>query len=553
MLSPIFAVAALLLSYQAQETASVRPPQSTAATEGQTFRISGTVVDAITGQPLAQADVSISSTSPSSAQIIRSGNDGSFAFENVAPGKYVLSARRRGYLAQNYQQHETFTTAIVVGPGLETENLRFRLAPVAKISGQVTDEMGEPVRNAQVLIFEQNTVRGKRATRIHRRGSTDDQGYYHFGHLEPGTYFIAVSAHPWYAINNAIRRFQSKQGSAGDFGPMEEHDPVLDVVYPATFFTNATDIGGAAPITLHSGDVQTADFTLRAIAALHILVKTPVSDEAQNSFVQVTQALTENMQEYVQANSQNVAPGLVEVSGLPPGRFKLQVTTSKGNESVVHSRTVEVAGDTQVDSTDTSMSPIVSGTINLDDGSPLPQAANVQLRNIATGEFINIRSDPSGEFSFKQNAVAAGTYEIIVFAQVGTVVRSLTATGAKVTGHNLQISGLQDVRVAVVVTKASGSITGYAIKGGKPAGGVMVVLVPQDAENNEAVFRRDQSDSDGSFTLTAIPPGTFTVLALENGWELEWTNPRVLQRYLPGGEKVQVGLGAKLELKLAVQ
>lgn len=81
----------------------------------------------------------------------------------------------------------------------------------------------------------------------------------------------------------------------------------------------------------------------------------------------------------------------------------------------------------------------------------------------------------------------------------------------------------------------------------------MVILVPQDAENNEAVFRRDQSDSDGSFTLTAIPPGTFTVLALENGWELEWTNPRVLQRYLPGGEKAQVGLGAKLELKLAVQ
>ena len=466
----------------------------------------------------------------------------------------MLSARRRGYLAQNYQQHETFTTAIVVGPGLETENLRFRLAPAAKISGQVTDEMGEPVRNAQVLVFEQNTVRGRRATRIHQRGSTDDQGHYHFGHLEPGTYFIAVSAHPWYAINNAIRRFQSKQGeSGGDFGSTGEHDPVLDVVYPVTFFTNATDIGAAAPITLHSGDLETADFRLRTIPALHVLVKTPISDEAQNSFVQVTQALTENMQEHVQTNSQNVAPGLVEVSGLPPGRFKLQVTTSKGNESVVHSRTVEVAGDTQVDSTDTSTSPILSGTITLDDGSPLPQAANVQLRNIATGEFVNTRSDPNGEFSFKQNAIAAGTYEIIVFVQAGTVVRTLTATGAKVTGHNLQISGSQDARVTVVVTKASGRITGYAIKDGKAVGGVMVILVPQDPENNEAVFRRDQSDSDGSFTLTAIPPGTFTVLALENGWDLEWTNPRVLQRYLPGGEKAQVGLGAKLELKLAVQ
>jgi hypothetical protein len=177
----------------------------------------------------------------------------------------------------------------------------------------------------------------------------------------------------------------------------------------------------------------------------------------------------------------------------------------------------------------------------------------VQLRNTVTGEVVGIRSDAGGEFSFKQTQLAAGTYEIIVFAQAGTVVRSVTASGTKIAGHNLQISGTQDVHVSVVVTKASGRITGYALKDGKGVGGMMVVLVPQDPQNNEAVFRRDQSDSDGSFTLNAIPPGTFTVLALENGWSLEWTNPAVLQKYLPGGEKVQVGLGAKLELNVKVQ
>ena len=56
----------------------------------------------------------------------------------------------------------------------------------------------------------------------------------------------------------------------------------------------------------------------------------------------------------------------------------------------------------------------------------------------------------------------------------------------------------------------------------------MIVLVPQDAANNSPLFRRDQSDSDGSFTLLNVVPGQYTVLALAQGWDLEWGNPAVL-------------------------
>ncbi len=31
-------------------------------------------------------------------------------------------------------------------------------------------------------------------------------------------------------------------------------------------------------------------------------------------------------------------------------------------------------------------------------------------------------------------------------------------------------------------------------------------------------------------------PGAYTLLAIENGWELEWANPAVLESYLPQGE-----------------
>ena len=81
----------------------------------------------------------------------------------------------------------------------------------------------------------------------------------------------------------------------------------------------------------------------------------------------------------------------------------------------------------------------------------------------------------------------------------------------------------------------------------------MIVLVPQDPGHNLPLFRRDQSDSDGTFTLSNVVPGQYTVVAIANGWELEWANPAVLQPYLKGGESVQVPAEGKLDVKVQVQ
>ena len=81
----------------------------------------------------------------------------------------------------------------------------------------------------------------------------------------------------------------------------------------------------------------------------------------------------------------------------------------------------------------------------------------------------------------------------------------------------------------------------------------MIVLAPQDLHSNPALFRRDQADSDGSFTLNAVVPGRYTVVAIENGWDLEWADPEVLQKYLASGESVQIAPNGKTEVKVKVQ
>ena len=76
----------------------------------------------------------------SPSRSFETGDDGRFDFGGVPLGKYELSAAKRGYLTQSYQQHEDFSTAIAVGPERMSEDLVFHLMPQAIFYGTVNDE-----------------------------------------------------------------------------------------------------------------------------------------------------------------------------------------------------------------------------------------------------------------------------------------------------------------------------------------------------------------------------------------------------------------------------
>ncbi len=105
------------------------------------FEISGVVVDAASGHPLAQARVVIvPARTRGPLRIVITGQDGGFRFQGVNRGKYNLTAGRRGYLTEAFDQHEQYSTAIATGPGLESRGLILRLHSEGKISGVITDD-----------------------------------------------------------------------------------------------------------------------------------------------------------------------------------------------------------------------------------------------------------------------------------------------------------------------------------------------------------------------------------------------------------------------------
>jgi len=78
-------------------------------------------------------------------------------------------------------------------------------------------------------------------------------------------------------------------------------------------------------------------------------------------------------------------------------------------------------------------------------------------------------------------------------------------------------------------------------KDGKPVAGVMVVLIPKDPLAHNDLFRRDQSDFDGTFVVRGVIPGSYTIVAVEDAWGFEWLKPGVLSRYAEHGQRLEIG------------
>jgi hypothetical protein len=68
----------------------------------------------------------------------------------------------------------------------------------------------------------------------------------------------------------------------------------------------------------------------------------------------------------------------------------------------------------------------------------------------------------------------------------------------------------------------------------------MILLVPRESRLYPALVRRDQSDSDGSFSLHDVPDGHYTVLAILDGWKLDWKERRVIEPYLRSGVPINI-------------
>ena len=518
---------------------TVRPEQGQIPTGP--YRIAGRVVSSRGGNPLARTRVTISDAKiRQNIQVFITSDDGRFEF-HVPAGKFALQGAKRGFITAAYNQHDQFSTAIVTGAGIDAENLTLRLAPNAVLTGRVLDEFGEPVRNAQIRVYRENRFSGISQVSRYRGATTDDEGKYEVTPLDEGTYFVSARATPWYAVHPA-------SASAGSNSAPVQVDSGLDVAYPVTFYGDTTETEEASPIPVRGGDRLEADIHLTPSAALHLLFHV-AEDGGQGGFPQLQRPSFDGMEDIEPGNVQSVSPGTYELTGIAAGRYMVRMPD--GNGQLKEPTAIDLTSNQELDGSAGNLTSKVKVTVEGVGASTTAVQPQIQvgLRN-SKGKVVTTQVDAKGEANFTD--VLAGKYDVLAGSQNEVFsIERISWDWGSVPGRSLNVPSGASVSVSVSLVGGSVTVEGFAKRGGKGLAGAMVVLIPKDPEANHDRFRRDQTDLDGSFSLYNVSPGAYTVIAIENGWDLDWAKPAVLAHYGRRGQPLVVGAQARGTIHLA--
>jgi hypothetical protein len=464
-------------SIQQEPSAQQESAAQSVSASGARFEISGVLVDATTGQPIRQGRVAIApATRQNALTAMVTKEDGRFVFLGLAADKYILEAQASGYLFDYFNQHEGFTTGIAVGPGLDSEKLTFRLLQEGEISGKISDEAGEPVRDAQVLLFHTGVMFGDRGPRLFQRGATNEAGLYHFSHLLPGKYLIAVVSGVWYAQRPVQQQqpattfFSGTAHSMQTIGtyPEEQGWSPLDVAYPIAFFPGTTEVNAASPIAIKSGDRFVADITLQPVPALHVHVATRQVDDPDGSTshtVQLQSRLLDALPVDVAAEARMLPSGEIDITGLAPGHYWVGIHGRQGGAVMKTGEIVVLSSGESILERQASSVP-VTATIEFEGGTSPQAPEHLQLFDSKLGQYYSQQVVSAGQIEFNP-PVQPGSYTLTISGNNADFIKTVSASGAAVIGQTVDIEGTSPVTMNVIVARGPAVVNGVALREGK--------------------------------------------------------------------------------------
>ena len=516
-----------------------------------TFRIAGTVVSKADGHRLPNARVILRNVkSPQKADSVITGDDGRFEFTGLAAGKYSITGAKRGFISASYDEHEFFSTAIVTGAGLDTENLSLKLAPDAVIAGRILDEVGEPVRHALVTIYREDRGEGFDQIRTFRNAQTDDLGNYEFTPLAPGTFFLSANAKPWYAFHPHTDPVPANSGANAPPPLVTVIDHSLDVAYPLTYYPDTPDVDGAAPILVRGGEHLQFDIHLSPVPALRIVFHVPVDAKNGQVMPRLTQPAFDGTASVDSVEYFQPSPGVWELSGIPAGRYDVRIS---GHEVESQLNGVDLSrNDVIVDATRAeALSNVkIKAQIPGEPSIPADLIIGLRVRNKQLSGWK--RLDAKGEAELE--AIPPGKYEIVAWGQGKLYsIAHVTPDGAQVSGREVEIAAGSSPTLTLSIAVGTVEVEGIAKRDGQGFAGAMIVLVPKNAEQNRDLFRRDQSDLDGTFSLRGVVPGAYKVVAIEDGWDLDWSQPEVIAAYAKHAKTIEIGGQPHMNLADAIE
>lgn len=286
----ILIVATVVFSFAsvaAQVGRDTKPPAAAAAQQG-TATISGTVVSADLGRPVRRATVTAigSAGDVRTVRTAQTEDNGTFAFINLQPGEYFVSANKGGFVESIYGQRQPGSgrlgTPIRLSAGQQLKELNVALARGGVLTGVVLDEVGDPAFGITVRAYKWVMKSGERSLAETASGVTDDRGIYRIPALLPGEYVAGVlpAAGEMMSIRlNGLTEYVKVIGAVENRYEISMDTPVAARVrdggggagppktgFARSFYPGVGQAGVASAITLGPGEERPGvDFSLQVV------------------------------------------------------------------------------------------------------------------------------------------------------------------------------------------------------------------------------------------------------------------------------------------------
>jgi hypothetical protein len=512
-LSLCLVVGAVLTQTYAQDV-SASPAITEAKLADNTLSLSGTVVNAMTGEPIHRAVVTIFGQQNNFSTL--TDNSGHFEFNSLTEGRAFVSAARPGF---GNQPGPPYTTSVKITRA--SSPILLKLDPTGAIVGRLTGRDGQPLEGYTLHLLSKMSVEGvQRLSYQPYQSATDDDGNFRIANVLPNTYYLEV------AQNQA-----STLGQRGVPNPREQ-------AYAEVFYPDVPDLAAASPIEVSGGSEVEANFSLAA-ESLYVISGVVSPEEPLESLI--FSRKTADNYDFIENTA---APdGRFHIK-LLPGSYSVKASTATGTQLYASGLTISadnpnlhlaldpvpvIQVEVQKEKTSGSVSP---------DSPDQPESMGINLQ-LTPAE--GLRQNSYGWSPAQPNGIQGvdpGTY--VVHANINRGLwwlKSLRSGNVDLLSNDLTVAdGVQPPPIEVTLQDDAGSVHG-TVSPHDDTIPVTVLLVQSYGKKNLVMV---SAAIQGRFEFAGVPPGEHLALAFDGTDHLDYLNPDVLNPYLSGAQHVTV-------------
>jgi hypothetical protein len=485
-------------------------------------RIAGVVVNALTGEPIADATVAARAVGEDivdSFGFTRRTGDlvhpprtltdefGRFSFDaDPDLTSLQLSVSQPGYRAENNLEVASVTVHLA-----EAREIRVRLTPVSIIHGVVLNDKAEPLPGIAVQAIRVEIRDGRQLRTAFAEKETDERGEFRFDALPAGPYFLRAISPP---------------AAAHAYGP--------------TYYPSASNPDSAQPLRVAPGKAVTADFTLESHPTYRIrgIVSNPPPRRPL--------AMRLLRGDDPLGNSATFSPnGTFEMASVAPGSYLLQAYTPDSTPPDFGETTITVRDHDLVGIKVTLTTGVdVSGHVEF--RGPIGSEHYAQVHAVAVNARrwpVNV-AEPSvvinerGNFLLKN--LLPGQYDVAVRGLPDFYVSEIRAGTSDVLADGLTVEANNAPHLNIVMQAGGGEIEGI-VEGADARNFEIAMIAKYGSAQVPTIVRAAQ----GRFHAAGLTPGEYTLYAWPETRAIEYRNPWVLAELSTYATSVTVHDGGK--------